>query len=345
MDSKAAVKILEELDGAAECTVTVFGDFCLDKYLYIDSKRDEPSVETGLTAYQVHEKKLFPGAGGTITNNLRALGAKVYCVGLYGDDGDGHDLIRQLEETGADTQFMVKSAKIQTNTYVKPMRKGQDGEYREMNRIDIRNFTETTNELEEKLLANLEKAVQLSEGVIVLEQFLEWNCGTVTERIREALAELGQKYKDKFFYADSRGYVDRYRGVVVKCNQYEAIKAAGEDNDDPEDAEALKRCGKALNSRNGKPVVVTAGARGAYVFEEGNVYEIPSFRVEGPIDIVGAGDATNAGIGLGLSLGLELKEAVVLGGCISSITIQQIGVTGVATVGQIKERLKKAIKD
>jgi outer membrane murein-binding lipoprotein Lpp len=43
---------------------------------------------------------------------------------------------------------------------------------------------------------------------------------------------------------------------------------------------------------------------------------------------------------LGLTLGLSLLESVLLGGCISSITIQQIGVTGTATVEQVKQRLK-----
>ena len=33
--------------------IVVAGDFCLDKYIYVDAERDEPSVETGLTAYQV----------------------------------------------------------------------------------------------------------------------------------------------------------------------------------------------------------------------------------------------------------------------------------------------------
>jgi sugar/nucleoside kinase (ribokinase family) len=66
--------------------------------------------------------------------------------------------------------------------------------------------------------------------------------------------------------------------------------------------------------------------------------------VEGPLDIVGAGDATNAGTMLGLTLGLTLPESVLLGGCVSSITIQQIGVTGTATIEQVKERLGEGVR-
>ena len=76
------------------------------------------------------------------------------------------------------------------------------------------------------------------------------------------------------------------------------------------------------------------------VLAGGQGIPVPAFRVEGPIDICGAGDASTAGIVLGLSLGLLPHEAALLGCAVSSITIQQIGVTGTATVSQVQKRLK-----
>ena len=55
---------------------------------------------------------------------------------------------------------------------------------------------------------------------------------------------------------------------------------------------------------------------------------------------MGAGDASTAGIVLGLTLGLSEEEAAMLGCCISSITIQQLGVTGTASVPQVTQRLR-----
>ena len=89
--------ISKKLKNGKQPVITVFGDFCLDKYLYIDASRDELSEETGLTAFQVVQKKLYAGAAGTITNNLRTLGVKVYCVGILGDDGEGYELERCLK--------------------------------------------------------------------------------------------------------------------------------------------------------------------------------------------------------------------------------------------------------
>jgi len=327
--------ILKVIDDSGSRKITVFGDFCLDKYMYTDPARDEISVETGLTAYQIDRIKCFPGAGGTVTNNLRALGVQVKSVGLVGEDGEGYDLLKALKSTGVNTEFMVSSSEVLTNAYVKRMQKANNNEYVEMKRIDIRNFKEKPIILEDKLLENLEKSLIDSHGVIVTDQYLESSFATVTGRIRKELTEISTRYSNKFFYADSRGFTDCYRNVIVKCNQFEVPGI----NDHTQNEESIITCGKALLSKNNRAVIVTMGAKGAYVFEDDIVEHVPAFNVEGPIDITGAGDATNAGVMLGLTLGLTLAESVMLGNCISSITIQQIGVTGTATPEQIRQRM------
>ena len=330
--------ILRVLDHTNSRTITVFGDYCLDKYLYIDPARDEDSVETGMTAYQVVGKKVYPGAAGTVTNNLRSLGVNVICVGLLGEDGEGYDLLKCLEQIGADTSLMVQSANIPTNTYMKPMRGGIDGTHSEMNRIDIRSFKETSSVLEDRLIANVRKALEVSHGVVIIEQFLQRNYSVVTDRVRDELAEWTRRFPEKFFFADSRGFAECYRNIIIKCNQFEL---PGEATEDVDDESIIIDRARNLLATNGRAVVVTIGANGAFVFERDAIERIPAFQVGGQLDIVGAGDATNAGTILGLTLGLTLSEAVLLGGCVSSITIQQIGVTGTASIEQVKERLQR----
>ena len=335
--------IINILDRVGSKIITVFGDYCLDKYLYIDTERNEPSLETGLIAYQVGEKRLFPGAGGTITNNLRALGVPVMCVGLTGDDGEGYELNKELQKIGANTEFMIASKDITTGTYIKPMQSAENGTYTEMNRIDFRNFKETTAELESQLLEKLELALSFSHGVIIIDQFIERNFSVITDRIREKLAELANLYPDKFFYADSRGHAGLFRNVIIKCNQFELPGDAQRSESRSEND--IISAAKELSATSEKPVVVTIGSEGAYVIENNTASYVPAFKVDGPIDIVGAGDATNAGVIIGLTLGLTLPESVLLGGCVSSLTIEQIGVTGTTTIEHIKKRLLEKSTD
>ena len=72
--------ITHALSETGKSRILVLGDYALDKYLYIDPKRDEPSIETGLTAYQIHAKRMSAGAGGNVVSNLRALGATVHLI-------------------------------------------------------------------------------------------------------------------------------------------------------------------------------------------------------------------------------------------------------------------------
>src|SRR6185312_15910410 len=79
-------------------TIGLGGDLLLDRYLEIDPARDEPSVETGLTAYQVVNVRSHPGALGTVLNNLAALGVgRIVPIAAIGDDGEGYELRQALQ--------------------------------------------------------------------------------------------------------------------------------------------------------------------------------------------------------------------------------------------------------
>jgi sugar/nucleoside kinase (ribokinase family) len=71
------------------------------------------------------------------------------------------------------------------------------------------------------------------------------------------------------------------------------------------------------------------------------VTHVPGYAVAGPIDIVGAGDSTTAGIVCGLCAGATPVEAAALGNLVASITIQQIGTTGTASPEQVIARWRE----
>ena len=78
-------------------TIGVLGDLFLDRYLDLDAALTEPSIETGLDAYQVVNVRSYPGAAGTVINNLVALGVgRIVPIGMIGDDGEGFELLQAL---------------------------------------------------------------------------------------------------------------------------------------------------------------------------------------------------------------------------------------------------------
>lgn len=334
-DSEHITSVLRGGDGVK---IAVAGDFCLDKYLYIDGMRDEISLETGKTAYQVTRRVLYPGAAGTIANNLSSLGVKVVCAGLMGEDGEGWELGKSLNNIGADTALMIKSSQISTSTYVKPMY--DDGmTLSELNRLDLRNFGETPTLIQQRLAENIKAALDMCDAMIVCDQFNERNCSAVTDFIRDRLRRFAEEYPDKLILCDSRSFIDEFRGVTIKCNNHEAARTFGYSEADAENETVIRICGSRLADRNGKMAIITCGGNGAWIFmpSSGGITaeRVGSFKVEGPIDICGAGDSFNAGFTLGSSLGLTPSECLLVANAVASITIRQIGVTGTATIGQV----------
>ena len=220
------------------------------------------------------------------------------------------------------------------------MQKQQDGTYVELNRMDFRNRIEPPVHVQKKMLENLEKALERAQAVIVVDQYFQRNMGAVTDYIRTELGNLALKYPDRLFYADSRSFINEYNNMTLKCNNMELFNKFENGIGDPESIEEIKAAGNKIKEKTGHKFFVTCGSRGIMIFDDGKAELIPAFKVEGPIDIVGAGDATSASLVLGMVLGLTSREAAKLACAVSSITIQQIGTTGTACPEEVIKVLK-----
>ncbi|MBN1934801.1 MAG: carbohydrate kinase [Anaerolineae bacterium] len=334
--NKTRLKTL--LNRFSETHILVLGDFFLDLYLDLDRALSETSLETGLEAYQVAGVRSSPGAAGTVTSNLRALGVGVTALGVIGDDGMGYELLRGLRQWGVDTKPLLQTADRLTPTYTKPMMKEADGRIHELNRLDIKNRGLLSTELEERVISQSADWIGQVDGIIVADQVQERNCGVVTDRVRAALAELALAHPGKVIAADSRARIGEFRNLIIKPNEREAVHAIRPDWVGEMDRAAVEACGRELDQRNGRPVFLTIGAEGILVFDDQGMSHVPGIRVSGPIDIVGAGDSAMAGIVSALCAGASPAEAALVGNLVASITIQQIGVTGTATPQQVLAR-------
>ncbi len=334
MDSYRLQSILDQFPRQTICVV---GDFFLDKYLIIEHALGEVSLETGLEAHQVVEMRCSPGAAGTVTSNLRAMDVNVIALGVIGDDGEGYELKRALQATGVDTTQMIERRDRFTATYTKPMRRGPDGSAHELNRLDIKNRAPLPAEAEDEIIVRLRQITPRVQGVIVADQVPEHNCGVITDRVRDEIAALARVYSMTLFAADSRERIGLFRDVIIKPNAREATRAlrlrAGRETE--LDRAGVEACGAELYRRSGKPVFLTVAADGIIVFHAGGPTHVSACPVHGPVDIVGAGDSTMAGLVAALCAGGSPQEAALVGNLAASVTLHQIGATGTASRAQI----------
>jgi rfaE bifunctional protein kinase chain/domain len=329
------------LDRFPEIRLLVVGDFFLDKYLDLDRRLSETSLETGLEAYQAVGVRCSPGAAGTVVNNLRALDIQVMALGVIGDDGEGYELKRALAAHGVDIGPLIVHASCLTPTYTKPMMREADGRAHELNRLDIKNRSPLPDLLQAQLIERLRALAPTLDGIVVADQVPEANCGVVTDGVRTALAELGQEHPGLIIAVDSRERIGLFESIILKPNAGEALRAMGSQPGEQVKRAEVEAAGAALFRRTERPVFVTLGSDGILVFTREGAQHVPGVPVAGPIDIVGAGDSVMAGIVSALCAGAEPGEAALMGNLVASITIQQIGTTGTASRQQVFERFRE----
>ncbi|MFM7152246.1 MAG: bifunctional heptose 7-phosphate kinase/heptose 1-phosphate adenyltransferase [Gemmataceae bacterium] len=319
--------------------IGVFGDLFLDRYLDLDASLTEPSLETGLDAYQVVQVRGFPGAAGTVINNLAALGVgRIVPVAVIGDDGEGYELqqaLRKLKEV--DCEGIVVDPRRRTPTYTKPMLMESGRTPRELNRLDIHNRQSLPGALESRLEEILTRLFPEMDGWVVLDQVSQENCGVVTSHLREVLSRLAGARSDIPVLADSRERIHLFRGVAIKPNQRECLRATGLEPTQGGVAHLAQTCVSKVFCTSGESGILVADHPGRILGEA------PAYPVKGPIDPVGAGDSTSAGILTALAAGVDPLIAASFGNLIASITVQQLGTTGTANPDQVRERGRQVL--
>lgn len=315
----------------ADCRIAVIGDYFLDKYLDVDPELDEPSVETGRTANQVVSVRQSPGAAGTVINNLAALGAgQLHAAGIIGVDGHGYELRNALEQRNCRTSGLIASQHVMTPTYMKPRDVKTLGLEGEHSRYDIQNRSPIPDALIDQVLAELDAVLPELDAVIVADQVEPDDCGVITSRMRQALADRSATHTRVVFWADSRTRIHDFQGMIIKPNQFEAVGQTQPAVDEIVDLGRLESQIRVLRERTQSPVFVTRGPAGILVSDPQPV-TVPGVRVSEPVDTTGAGDSVTAGAVLALAAGADCPEAALMGNLVASLTIQQLATTGTAS--------------
>lgn len=316
--------------------VAVVGDFCLDRYLEIDSGRQEISIETGLPVHNVVKVRAQPGAAGTILNNLVALGiGTIYPLGFAGQDGEGFELWSALERCpGVRLDHFLRTAERHTFTYCKPLIVSPGKAPVELNRLDTKNWTPTPAIVQELLVEHLRKVAKEMDAVLVLDQVDVAETGVVTRQLLAELKRISELRPDLAVLADSRRSLRDFPPVLFKMNAAELSALTGSGG--ALSLEEVKAAARALARANRRAVFVTLAQDGVVgANPAGEVEHLPALPVRGEIDIVGAGDAVSANLAASLAAGATLREALELANAAASIVIHKLGTTGTASVDEL----------
>jgi rfaE bifunctional protein kinase chain/domain len=313
-----------------QLSALVVGDICLDRWCAYDPAASEPSRETGIPRIGVAHTDVTPGAGGTVANNLAALGAgRVAVLGAIGQDGFGTELSQALSARGISSDLCVRTPHMQTFTYTKVINARTGIEDRP--RLDFINTTPLPLDVERRILDNLQMAVESFDVILIADQAETSQGGVVTPAVRGLLAELAPQYPERIFWADSRARIHLFRNVILKPNRQEAESACRELFGGVDFPALLRHTQAPL-------MFVTDGPGGVLIVgQDSRPARVLQNRLfPNPVDICGAGDSFSAGASLALRVTGSPAEAARFGNLVASITIMKKG-TGTASPEEVLE--------
>ena len=265
------------------------------------------------SGYSKNGMKLFEqNPGGAPANLLTAashMGCSTAFVGKVGNDMHGHFLKETLKKEGIDTRYIALDedsasgvALISVDDHAENSIVVASGANMLLNEQDV-----------DKMLE------EMCEGDILLMQ-LEIPLQTVEYAARKA---FGKGVKVVLNPAPARSLPkELFRHLyMVTPNRIEAEMLTGIKIANDADVEKVAEEICAMGVKN---VIITLGSKGCLIREEGVSYRIDAFKVE-PVDTTAAGDTFNGALCVGLSEGMDLKQAAVMASKASSIAVTRMG--------------------
>ncbi len=256
--------------------------------------------------------RFLMNAGGKGANQAVAaarLGGVVAFVGKIGDDIFGKQAVQQLEDEGINVDFVAVDPENPSGVALITV--DQKGE----NSIVVASGSNGT-----LTPADFDKALtELEESEFVLMQ-LEIPVPTVEYIARKAVqkqkkvilnpapaAELsGELLQNLYLITPNETEAELLTGIKVTDEQ-SALKAA-----------------TWLNEKGVEVVIITMGAAGAFLLENGKHEIISAPKVEA-VDTTAAGDTFNGALAVALSEGKTIQESIAFANKAASISVTRIG--------------------
>jgi D-beta-D-heptose 7-phosphate kinase / D-beta-D-heptose 1-phosphate adenosyltransferase len=314
MDLSALQHLLELVPGRR---VLCVGDLMVDRFVYGDVSRVSPEAPIAVLARS--RELVMLGGAGNVARNVAALGGTAALVGLIGGDAEGNEAQRLVGEEPGVEGYLVTDSSRPTTLKTRFVSSGQ-----QLLRVDTEASRPVAGDVEQRLVRTIRDAAD-GAGVILLS---DYGKGVVTDAVIAACHDAAAAGAKLVVDSKARSFA-RYGGIdLVKPNAAELAYATELPAGTDEEVEAA--LARALELWATKGVLVTRGAKGVSLAVRGQpVRHIPTAARE-VFDVSGLGDTTLAALGLALSGGAELEDAIAFAQLAAGVAVSKAGTATVS---------------
>nr|WP_262896434.1 bifunctional ADP-heptose synthase [Adhaeribacter terrigena] len=307
---------LKELfDSFDELTALIVGDVMIDSYLWGKSSRLSPEAPVPIVNVVKTEKRL--GGAANVALNVQALGATPLLCSVIGDDMEGADFERLLEEKQLSLEGIVKSVERVTTTKQRIIAGNQ-----QLLRIDSEHETDLTEFEERHLLERYEKLLGKCDVVI----FEDYDKGVLTERIIDKLIARAREKNIPTVVDPKKKNFLSYVGVSLFKPNLKELKEGLKVEFADANLEAFEHAAETLQQKlQAGNILITLSERGVFC-TDGETKTYIDAHMRSISDVSGAGDTVVSIAALCLARQMPLPLLAGLANLGGGLVCEQVGV-------------------
>ncbi|MDP8260970.1 MAG: D-glycero-beta-D-manno-heptose-7-phosphate kinase [Candidatus Kappaea frigidicola] len=328
-------KLLKILPKFKKIRILVVGDLILDEFIWGSVERISP--EAPVPVVRVKSQSFMPGGASNVANNIKALGATVFMVGVAGADSYGDILKHQLQDRGINTDGLITDGCRQTTLKTRVIAHNQ-----QVVRIDKEDSHHINSRILKKISSYILKKIPKVDAVIIED----YGKGVITPQLLSSILKEAKKQNKIVTIDPKEQHLSYYKkATCITPNKYELEKVT---HVKIEDATSLKKAANIiLKKLELDSILVTLGEDGMCLFEKGGkATKIPTMAQE-VYDVSGAGDTVISAFTLALASKANMKQAALMSNCAAGVVVGKVGVA-VCLVDELRKKIiaqnKKEVK-
>ena len=324
-------RLAELLNGMSKSRIVIYGDVMLDEFVWGDVTRISP--EAPVPVVDISRESIRLGGAANVLANVIALGGAAEVVGVMGRDRAGERLCAELTRVGArdagencivdETRPTTLKTRIIAHNQL-------------VVRADRETRTPVSSDIENKIIARLEKSLMRADAFIVSD----YDKGAVTPAVlNRVLAFAHERNVPTLIDPKARNFRHYHPATLITPNHHEALKFTNtEDATDDGIAHAARLMRRQLACH---AVLVTRGEHGMMLLEEDDEPSFVRTVAREVYDVTGAGDTVIATLGLSLACEATLREAAILANHAAGIVVGKVG-TATATSDELRRSFENS---
>lgn len=277
------------------------------------------------------------GAPLNFAAHAQTLGHEVFPLSAVGDDERGHRALDLIRGRGISTEFIRVLADQPTGTAEVEL--DLDG------KPTFRIVRPVAYDFVELSIADIQVLTRLDPQWVYVGTLFHTSSAALgsTLRLLQYLPSAQRFYdinlRDENWNLTAVEQLSSH-STVVKLNDWEAqcLDATFDMEGEHESIASFAR--RWADRFNVEIVCVTSGERGCSILKDGQLTQVPGFRVD-IIDTVGAGDAFAAGFVHGLSQGWNIEQIGRFANAVGAVVASKPGAIPEWSIDEVREKLRK----